>query len=90
MRIKVLGCSGAVSPGYNTTSILIDEAVLIDAGSAASAMSAEELCGLRHIFLTYRPEEHGPRSTAAAPPVAPPEPTATPASRRGDGPLPAE
>ena len=58
MRIKVLGCSGAVSPGYNTTSILIGEAVLIDAGSAASAMSAEELCALRHIFLTHTHIDH--------------------------------
>ncbi len=65
--------------------------VIVPAGfSLANGLEARLGPWLRHIFLTYRPEEHGPRATAAAPPVAPPEPTATPASRRGDGPLPAE
>lgn len=58
MKIEILGCSGAVAQGYNTTSILIDESVLIDAGAAASALSEERLCKLRHILITHPHVDH--------------------------------
>ncbi|OPZ70648.1 MAG: ribonuclease Z [bacterium ADurb.Bin478] len=58
MRIEILGCSGAVSRGYNTTSILVNDCVLIDAGSAASALNDKALHGLRHIFLTHTHIDH--------------------------------
>jgi len=58
MKIEILGCSGAVMKGYNTTSILIDGNILIDAGSAASALSEDRLCGIRHILLTHSHIDH--------------------------------
>ena len=33
MRIRVLGCSGGIGAGSRTTALLIDEDVLIDAGT---------------------------------------------------------
>jgi ribonuclease BN (tRNA processing enzyme) len=58
MKIEILGCSGAVAKGYNTTSILINGNVLMDAGSAASALTEEHLCRIRHIMLTHPHMDH--------------------------------
>jgi ribonuclease BN (tRNA processing enzyme) len=58
MKIEILGCSGAVSQGYNTTSILINGTVLIDAGSAASAIAEDRLCAIQHILLTHTHIDH--------------------------------
>ena len=41
MKIEILGCSGSVAQGYNTTSILLNDSVLLDAGSAASVLPEE-------------------------------------------------
>ena len=32
MQIRVLGCSGGIGPGLVTTSFLVDNDILIDAG----------------------------------------------------------
>jgi ribonuclease BN (tRNA processing enzyme) len=58
MKIEILGCSGAVAKGYNTTSILIDGSLLIDAGSAASVLPEERLCDIEHILLTHPHIDH--------------------------------
>lgn len=58
MKIEVLGCSGSVARGFNTTSILIDNDTLIDAGSAASVMSEEAISRIRHILLTHSHIDH--------------------------------
>ena len=43
MKIEVLGCSGSVMRGYDTTSILVNAKVLIDAGSVMSVLPADEI-----------------------------------------------
>jgi ribonuclease BN (tRNA processing enzyme) len=58
MKIEILGCSGAAAKGFNTTSILINREVLIDAGSAASVLDNERLSGIRHILLTHSHIDH--------------------------------
>ncbi|HNY66301.1 MAG TPA: 3',5'-cyclic-nucleotide phosphodiesterase [Deltaproteobacteria bacterium] len=58
MKIEILGCSGSVMQGYNTTSILVNGNVLVDAGSAASALPAERLCGIGHILVTHPHIDH--------------------------------
>jgi ribonuclease BN (tRNA processing enzyme) len=58
MKIEILGCSGAVTRGYNTTSILINGNVLLDAGSAASALPEDRICSIRHILLTHSHIDH--------------------------------
>ena len=40
--VKVIGGHGGVSPGYNATSYLINDHLLIDAGSIASGVSIED------------------------------------------------
>ncbi|HOD69855.1 MAG TPA: 3',5'-cyclic-nucleotide phosphodiesterase [Deltaproteobacteria bacterium] len=58
MRIEILGCSGAVMQGYNTTSILINRDTLIDAGSVSSVLPEEEVRAIRHILITHPHIDH--------------------------------
>jgi len=58
MRIRVLGCGGGVGAGLRTTSFLIDDDILIDAGSGVGDLSVAELCAVRHIFITHSHMDH--------------------------------
>src|SRR5690606_2503337 len=43
MKLKVLGCSGGIGGNLRTTSFLLDQDVLIDAGTGANELSLTEL-----------------------------------------------
>ncbi len=58
MDIRVLGCSGGIGAGLRTTSFLIDDDILLDAGSGVGELSLEEMVGIRHIFLTHSHLDH--------------------------------
>ncbi len=58
MEIRVLGCSGGVGAGLRTTTLLIDEDILIDAGTGVGDLSLEAMVRLRHIFLTHSHLDH--------------------------------
>lgn len=58
MEIRILGCSGGVGQGLRTTSILLDEDILIDAGSGVGDLSLDEMAVIRHIFLTHSHLDH--------------------------------
>lgn len=58
MKIEILGCSGSVTKGYNTTSILINGDTLIDAGSVASAVPEESVQAIRNILITHTHMDH--------------------------------
>src|SRR5205085_8090338 len=58
MRIKVLGCSGGVGPGLRTTSLLIDDEILIDAGTGVGELSLAQMRRIGNIFLTHSHLDH--------------------------------
>jgi len=58
MKLRVLGCSGGISKGLRTTSLQIDDDILIDAGSGVGDLELEEMCRLRHVFLTHSHMDH--------------------------------
>lgn len=58
MKLRILGCSGGVSPDQGTTAFLVDEALLIDAGTGVEAMSYDEMFSIRHIVLTHSHLDH--------------------------------
>ncbi len=59
MELRVLGCSGGIGGnGRRTTSFLIGDEVLIDAGSGVADLSLDELAKIRHIFLTHIHLDH--------------------------------
>ena len=43
MQVKIIGGHGGVTKNYHATSYLIDESILIDAGSVASGLDIQEV-----------------------------------------------
>jgi len=58
MKLRVLGCSGGVGGELRTTSLLVDDDILIDAGSGVGELSLEEMHHIRHVFLTHSHLDH--------------------------------
>jgi ribonuclease BN (tRNA processing enzyme) len=58
MRVRVLGCSGGIGGGQRTTAMLVDEDVLIDAGTGVGDLSLEALATIDHIFVTHSHLDH--------------------------------
>jgi len=58
LKIKVLGCYGGQLLGFRLTSFLLNDAILLDAGSPTEALSLEEQHGIRHICLSHVHLDH--------------------------------
>jgi len=58
MQIKVLGCSGGIGVGLRTTSMLVDDDILIDAGSGVGDLTMDQLLLIDHIFITHSHLDH--------------------------------
>ena len=58
MNIRVLGCSGAIASGYKTTAFLLDDDVLIDAGTGVGELPLEALAAIDHILLSHSHLDH--------------------------------
>lgn len=59
MRLRVLGCSGGIGGQQNrTTSFLLDDDILIDAGTGVGDLSLAELTRIDHIFVTHSHLDH--------------------------------
>jgi len=58
MKLKILGCSGGISTNLRTTSMLLDNDVLIDAGTGIGDLSLTELSMIDHVFLTHSHLDH--------------------------------
>ena len=59
MRLRVLGCSGGIGGRHlRTTSFLVDNDVLIDAGSGVGDLPLAELTRIDHIFVTHSHLDH--------------------------------
>jgi ribonuclease BN (tRNA processing enzyme) len=59
MRLRVLGCSGSIGGQQNrTTSFLVDQDILVDAGTGVGDLSLAELTLIDHIFVTHSHLDH--------------------------------
>lgn len=58
MKIQVLGGHGGLAKGLGTTSFLIDEKLLLDAGAVASTLSVEEQTRIDHILISHCHLDH--------------------------------
>jgi ribonuclease BN (tRNA processing enzyme) len=58
MKITLLGCSGGIGSGRHTTCLLVDDDVLIDAGTGITTLSLEQLARIDHIFITHSHLDH--------------------------------
>jgi ribonuclease BN (tRNA processing enzyme) len=58
MKVRVLGCSGAIGKGCRTTSFLIDHDLLVDAGTGVGDLTLEEMRSIDHVLLTHSHLDH--------------------------------
>jgi ribonuclease BN (tRNA processing enzyme) len=59
MKLRVLGCSGGIGGRHlRTTSLLIDNDILVDAGTGVGDLSLAELMLIDHIFVTHSHLDH--------------------------------
>ncbi|NRF69196.1 3',5'-cyclic-nucleotide phosphodiesterase [Aquincola sp. S2] len=58
MQIRVLGCSGSIAAGCRTTAFLLDDDVLIDAGTGVGDLSLEQLERIDHVLLSHSHLDH--------------------------------
>lgn len=58
MKVRVLGCSGAIARECRTTSFLVDGDVLVDAGTGVGDLTLDEMVGVDHVLLTHAHLDH--------------------------------
>ncbi|WP_051205790.1 3',5'-cyclic-nucleotide phosphodiesterase [Oceanospirillum maris] len=58
MWISILGCSGGIGPGNRTTSILVDNDILLDAGSGVGDLQMQQMIQIKHIFISHSHLDH--------------------------------
>ena len=58
MRIQVLGGHGGQALGFSTTSFLINDELLIDAGSVTAMLSVEQQSKIDHILISHSHLDH--------------------------------
>lgn len=58
MHIRILGASGGIGDGARTTALLVDDDVLIDAGTGLAELPLAALAAIDHVFLTHAHLDH--------------------------------
>ncbi len=58
MKLQVLGSSGAEFPGFRPPAFLVDDNLLLDAGTICSVLSEEEQLNIENIFITHSHLDH--------------------------------
>ncbi|MBE9564600.1 MAG: 3',5'-cyclic-nucleotide phosphodiesterase, partial [Proteobacteria bacterium] len=58
MKVRVLGCSGGIGQRLATTSFLVDDDILIDAGTGVCDLTLDEMRRIKHIFITHSHLDH--------------------------------
>lgn len=58
MKLRVLGSAGAEFPDFRPPAYMIDEHLLLDAGTIGSVLTEEEQWGLDYIFITHSHLDH--------------------------------
>ena len=58
MKVRVLGCSGAIAKDCRTTSFLIDAEILVDAGTGVGDLTLDEMRQVDHVLLTHSHLDH--------------------------------
>lgn len=58
MKVRVLGCSGAIARNCRTTSFLIDGQILVDAGTGVGDLTLAEMAAIDSVFLSHSHLDH--------------------------------
>ena len=58
LRLQVLGCSGSIAAGSRTTAFLLDDSVVIDAGTGVGDLPLEAMAGIDDILVSHSHLDH--------------------------------
>lgn len=58
MQVRVLGCSGSIADGCHTTAFLLDDDILIDAGTGVGLLTLDQLQRVDHVVLSHSHLDH--------------------------------
>ena len=58
MKIEILGCSGGIGNGLKTTTFLLDEQLLVDAGTGVELLSLDRMLQIRDVVITHSHLDH--------------------------------
>jgi ribonuclease BN (tRNA processing enzyme) len=58
VKVRVLGCSGAIAKDCRTTSFLVDGEILVDAGTGVGDLTLDEMRNIDHVLLTHSHLDH--------------------------------
>ena len=58
MNLRVLGCSGSIAQDCRTTSFLLNDSVLIDAGTGVGDLTLDEMARIDHILISHSHLDH--------------------------------
>ena len=58
MKVRVLGCSGAIAKNCRTTSFLLDDNLLVDAGTGVGDLTLDEMRAIDDVLLTHSHLDH--------------------------------
>ncbi|MDQ6954309.1 MAG: 3',5'-cyclic-nucleotide phosphodiesterase [Mariprofundaceae bacterium] len=58
MKIRVLGCYGGQLLGFHLSSFLVNDSILLDAGSPTVTLTLEEQRYIRHVFVSHTHLDH--------------------------------
>jgi cAMP phosphodiesterase len=59
MKLQVLGCAGGIGGRERfTTSLLVDDDILLDAGTGVTNLDVEQLIRIEHVFITHCHLDH--------------------------------
>src|SRR5262245_40147616 len=58
VKLRVLGCQGGSAPARDLPGLLLDDTVLLEAGSVTSTLSLTEQLEIRHELLSHAHLDH--------------------------------
>lgn len=58
MKIEILGCYGNVVGDYRTTAFLVDDTLLVDAGTVTEVLDDERLKKIKHVLISHTHIDH--------------------------------
>ncbi len=58
MRVEILGCSGGLCKGHDTTCLLINDSILLDAGTGAGRLDTAQAVKIKEILVSHSHLDH--------------------------------
>jgi len=58
MKVRVLGCSGGIAKDLRTTTFLLNDEILFDAGTGVGELSLDDMLSIKHVVITHAHLDH--------------------------------